>query len=148
MKSKLMPPSYFNGCLIVSFVLLLLLPIYLGIAAPYNYLGILLIAFGIVLNLWADKLIKKFETTVKPYEKPSYLITNGPFRISRHPMYFGMASILFGGAVIFDSLWFLICGVLYIISVEILFISKEENNMKAAFGEQFLEYKKKVRRWI
>jgi len=104
MKSKLMPPSYFNVCLIIGFLLFLLFPINLGIAKPYNYLGTLLVAFGIVINLWTDKLIKKFETTVKPYKKPSYLITNGPFRISRHPMYLGMASILFGGALIFDSL--------------------------------------------
>ena len=123
-------------------------PKYKLITSPIKYIGILLILFGIILNLWTDALFKKLKTTVKPYELPSTLITTGPFKISRHPMYSGMLSILLGSALVCGTLFTFTYSILFVILMEILFIPLEENNLKNQFGEDYFQYKKGTRRWI
>jgi protein-S-isoprenylcysteine O-methyltransferase Ste14 len=123
-------------------------PVMRVVAVPYRYLGIVPIVFGVVLNIWADALFKKKATTVKPYEDPSKLEVSGPFRISRHPMYLGMAAILFGSAVALGSLATFVLPMIYVIITELMFIRFEERNLERIFSSEYIEYKRKVRRWI
>ena len=145
---KLMPTNYFFILLLSLILFHFTLPIAKFDYSTYNYLGIVLILFGIAINLWADALMKKKETTVKPHLKPSTLINSGPFGFTRHPMYLGMLSILLGAAIIAASLISFIFPLIYIILMEILFIPIEEKNLEEAFGSGYIDYKKKVRRWI
>ena len=145
---KIMPTTYFIIFLILSIALHFIYPIKKIIFPPYTYSGYLLIVLGIVLNLWTDLLFKKYKTTVKPHKKPKKLITNGPFSASRHPMYLGMVLILLGVAIIHGTLITFIFPIIFVILMEILFIPVEENNIKRIFGKKYLNYKKKVRRWI
>ena len=145
---RLMPTNYFLILLILLVGFHFIAPVVNFTYSPYNYLGIVLIIFGCAINLWTDALIKSNNTTVKPHLMPSTLITSGSFSFSRHPMYIGMASILLGASVLAGSLITFIFPVLYIILMEILFIPMEEANLEKAFGSEYLEYKKKVRRWI
>jgi protein-S-isoprenylcysteine O-methyltransferase Ste14 len=104
--------------------------------------------FGILLNIWADALFKKSNTTVKPYEDPSELEVSGPFRISRNPMYVGMAAILLGTAVVLGTLAAFMFPIAYVIFTDFMFIRFEEKNLERIFGNGYIEYKRKVRRWI
>jgi len=109
-----------------------------------SYTGI-----GVVLNLWTDALFKQHKTTVKPCENPTHLAMSGPFRVSRHPMYFGTVAILLGIAIALGPLISLVVPVLFVIVMEVIFIPFEERNLEKAFGKEYLDYKKKVRRrWI
>ena len=143
-----MPPTYFLVLLILSILFHFVFPLKKIISFPYNYIGALLILIGIVLNLWADAIFKKSKTTVKPHLMPSSFEVSGPFRISRHPMYLGMLLILLGASILSRSLITFIFPILFIIIMEIKFIPMEEKNMKKTFGKDYLEYKKRVRRWI
>ena len=125
-----------------------IIPIKKIICPPYTYFGGFLILFGVVLNIWADSLFKKRKTTLKPHKIPTFLETSGPFKISRHPMYLGMAAILFGVTIIYGTLITFLFPIAFIILIEIKFIPIEEKNMEKAFGKRYLDYKKKVRRWI
>jgi protein-S-isoprenylcysteine O-methyltransferase Ste14 len=124
------------------------LPVTRVVVSPYRYLGIVLIGFGVVLNLWTDSLFKKHKTTVKPYENPTHLELVGPFHISRHPMYIGMFSVLLGIAIALGSLVTFMLPIVFVILMEVMFIPLEEKNLEEVFGKQYLDYKKKVRRWI
>jgi len=148
MKRKIMPTHYLLIFLILAFVLHILVPVMKIISGSIAYTGLLFIAFGVVINLWTDRLFKKGKTTVKPFELPASLETSGPFRISRHPMYLGMLAILLGTAVLLGSLMCFIAPVLFPVAMEIFYISHEERNMEKVFGSAYLEYKKRVRRWI
>ncbi len=145
---KIMPPTYFMVLLVLSILLHFFFPLMKFSYFPYNYIGILLIAFGIFLNLKADSMFTKSRTTVKPYLMPSSFHVSGPFKISRHPMYLGMFLILFGAALIMGSLITFVLSFVFIALMEILFIPQEEKNMEKAFGKKYLNYRKKVRRWI
>ena len=140
---------------VTAFVLLLLGPITLHlifparvIPLPYYFLGIFFIIFGIILNYWADVQFKKNQTTIQPHEMPNVLVTSGIFRISRNPIYLGMASILLGIAIFWGTLIVFIFPLTFIIYIERFIIPIEEKNLEQKFGKKYLRYKQKVRRWI
>lgn len=148
MKNKILPPTYFLISLTLIIGLNFIFPITKIISSSYIWLGVILIFFGGVLNLWTNNVFKKVKTTVKPYEKPSTLIVSGPFRLSRHPMYLGMTAILFGMSILLGSLTPFIFPIIFVILMQTLFISTEEKNLEAVFRQKYLDYKKKVRCWI
>jgi protein-S-isoprenylcysteine O-methyltransferase Ste14 len=148
MRQKIMPPTYFFALLLLSIALHFILPVAQLIYLPYRYLGIVLIAFGAVVNVWTDSLFKNNKTTVKPYENPTELITSGPFRLSRHPMYLGMAAVLLGVAILLGSLIAFVFPIIFVILLELLFIPFEEKNLQQAFDAEYADYRRKTRRWI
>ena len=145
---KIMPPTYFLIFLILSVLLHFIFPIKKIIFYPGSQVGWIFIVFGAVLNIWADQIFKKEKTTVKPGKTSKKLIEKGPFKISRHPMYLGMTSILLGTALIHGSLVGFIFPIIFIILMEISFIPSEEKNMEKVFVKKYFSYKNKVRRWI
>jgi len=146
--NKIQPPVYFYIALLVSALLHFTLPVTMVVKYPFNYIGFLFFAIGGTLNIWPDQLFKKNKTTVKPNEKPSTFIRTGPFKISRNPMYLGMTLILLGGGFVLGSVTSFIGFILFIVAMEIIFIPLEEKILLEQFGEEFDNYKKKVRRWI
>lgn len=142
------PPAYFIAMAALEIMLHFIAPFRILIIAPFTYAGVFLILSGIAMNIWADRLFKINKTTVKPREKPSFLITSGPFRISRHPMYLGMIMILFGEAVFLGSLTPFIFPVAFFIVIGTLFIPVEEKNLNKTFGKKYCAYSKQTRKWL
>jgi protein-S-isoprenylcysteine O-methyltransferase Ste14 len=147
-KGRAQPPGYFIIFLSLSIVLHFILPVKKVIFPPYTYSGFALIAFGAALNIWADSMFKRSKTAVKPHETPTSLEVSGPFRISRHPMYLGMMAVLLGVAILHGTLITFVFPAAFVILMELMFIPIEERNLKRAFGKEYLEYKRRVRRWI
>ena len=116
--------------------------------SPYAYAGIAPIAIGVAFNLWADSMFKKNRTTVKPHLKPTALMTSGVFQFTRNPMYLGMTLILLGVSICVGSLTAFISSVVFFFISERSFIPLEEASMEAAFGDSYLAYKQRVRRWV
>jgi protein-S-isoprenylcysteine O-methyltransferase Ste14 len=140
--------SYFIILLILSIWLNFVFPIRTVLYAPFTYFGIIIIGVGIFIGLWSRSLFLKSKTTLSPYESPTSLVTSGPFHISRNPIYLGMAAILLGFAVLLGTLVTFIFPAIFIMIIETLFIPDEERKLEKIFGEQYKEYKNKVRQWI
>jgi protein-S-isoprenylcysteine O-methyltransferase Ste14 len=147
-KKKILPPIYLFLFLLLAIGLHFIFPVKRIIRPPYIYSGIALIVFGVVFSFWAEALFKKKKTTIKPFEDPTKLEVSGPFAISRHPMYLGMAIILLGTSVLLGSLIAFISPIGFIIVMNVIFIRFEEQNLEKIFGKDYLDYKQKVRRWI
>jgi protein-S-isoprenylcysteine O-methyltransferase Ste14 len=113
-----------------------------------RYMGLLLIAVGIWLNLWADHLFRHKKTPVKPFEEPVALIEKGPYLFTRNPMYLGMIVLLAGAAVTVGTPLALISPLLFFIIARFHFIPAEEKALEETFGEKFLDYSSRVRRWL
>jgi len=126
----------------------LLLPGAKVLALPWNLPGVIPLAFGIIINLSADRSFKKNETTVKPLEKSDRLITTGAFKISRHPMYLGFVLILLGIAMLMGSFTPYIAVLVFAVFMDMVFINYEEKKLEETFAEAWLQYRKKTGRWI
>jgi protein-S-isoprenylcysteine O-methyltransferase Ste14 len=71
---------------------------------PWRWIGLLPIAAGIALNILADLALKRHQTTVKPFEPSTAIVTGGVFGLSRNPMYLGMALGLVDAACLLGAL--------------------------------------------
>lgn len=140
MKKHVLPPTYLFFSITLMVLLHFLVPVSIFAVYPWNLLGALPLITGITLNLKADTAFKKEQTTVKPFEKPSTLITTGVFRVSRHPMYLGMILILLGIAILMGSLIPLIVIAIFTILIELVFVRTEEEILEEQFGPSWHTY--------
>jgi len=145
---KVLPPTYLFISIVLMLMLHFLFPLGEVIAYPWMLTGCLPLLLGIALNLIADKAFKVFNTTVKPFQESTALITTGVFRVTRHPMYLGMILILFGIAILMGSLTPFFVLPVFAILMDQIFVKVEEQMLVEKFGNTWLEYSSKVRRWI
>ncbi len=116
--------------------------------SPWRYLGAAPIASGFALMVWAVREFDKRKTTHKPEETPSALVATGPMRISRNPMYLGMVLILLGIGILAGSITALLPVPAFFLTVDFFFIRPEEEKLGRIFGEEYLLYRRRVRRWL
>ena len=143
-----MPPTLLFLCIISSLLLHLIFPVRKVVYPPYAYVGAAAIAIGVFIDIWADGIFKRKDNPVKPHEHPAVLVTSGPFRVSRHPMYLGMALIAMGVSLILGSLTALLAVIPFVVIIDRVFIMSEEENVERIFKEKYRAYKRKVRRWL
>jgi len=145
---KILPPTYLLAAIVVMAALHFLLPVIRIIPLPWNVLGVVPLAVGIVINLIADNAFKGASTTVKPLEESTTLITGGVYRISRHSMYLGFVLVLTGIAVILGSLMPFFVVPVFAIVMDIVFTRVEDRMLEERFGQAWLAYRTKARRWV
>lgn len=147
-KKRILPPAYGLMALIIMLLLHFLLPVAKFIRFPWNLIGLIPLAAGAAANMKSSNAFEKAETTVKPYKESSHLVTGGPFRISRNPMYLGGVLILLGVAILLGSLTPFAVVVAFLFLMDVVFIRLEEAMLEMRFGESYRIYKSRVRRWI
>jgi protein-S-isoprenylcysteine O-methyltransferase Ste14 len=149
MKTKaILPPTYVLIALIIMLILHFALPVVWIIPLPWDLLGLIPLVAGIALNILADRAFHQAGTTVKPFQESTALITDGVFRVSRHPMYLGFVLILVGVAILLGSLTPWVIIPIFAALMEVVFIRIEERMLAEKFGPTWTAYKEKVRRWI
>lgn len=110
--------------------------------------GFVLLLLGFVTRLWATFHFYSHNMRVISLVPQNSLITTGPYRYSRNPLYLGgNVFCFFGAALLFGSPTALLITALHLPFVD-LFIRREERQLELKFGKQFLTYKQRVRRWI
>ena len=148
MLNKVMPPTYFFIAVIACIGIHFVLPGSGFLFFPWNMSGLILIIAGAVLNVVADQVLKKANTTVRPFEESANLVTGGVFRISRNPMYLGMILILTGVSLILGSVSPFLIVVIFAVVIYYRFITSEEKMLAEKFKADWQQYKGCVRRWI
>lgn len=111
-------------------------------------LGWLLVLAAFALMLWAVVQFRRADTTVNPHGAPARLITGGPFRFSRNPIYLGDAALLVGLCLAFRALPALILIPLFVWIINRRFILPEEARLTAAFPQEYPDYTRRTRRWL
>ena len=115
-------------------------------AAPEAAAG--LFAGAVALAIWAAVQFRRERTTIIPREAPSALITSGPFRFTRNPIYLADALALLAWAVFLGSGFAIFWIAAFVWVIDRRFIEPEEARLEATFGEAFTEYRKVARRWV
>ncbi|UXP31742.1 isoprenylcysteine carboxylmethyltransferase family protein [Reichenbachiella agarivorans] len=145
---KIIPPILFFFCIIIMVATRILFVVKEIIPTPYNYSGILLIALGIMITITVRKRFEKIDTEIHTFKKPRKLVTTGLFKMSRNPIYLGFAISLIGVWILLGTVLPIIGCLIFIIITNFHYIPFEEQLMEKTFGDEFKEYKSKVRRWI
>jgi len=110
--------------------------------------GVLLLTLGFLLRLWAVVHFYNHNMRVISLEPQGALVTAGPYRYSRNPLYLGAnVFCFFGAALLFGSPTALIMTAVHIPFVD-LWIRREERQLEQKFGDPFRAYKAQVRRWV
>jgi len=124
------------------------LPVVRVVGWPWRLAALVpMIISGAMIAL-AARALREARTTVKPFKRPTSLVTHGVYRISRNPMYLAMILILAGAALFAGSIspWAVV--LIFAILMDRLVVVPEEATLEQAFGDEFLRYRRKVRRWI
>ena len=112
------------------------------------WLGSAFGASGLFLILWSGRRFIGAGTPLPPYRPTTALVTEGPYRRSRNPIYLGMALIYLGVVCATASLGALVLLPVVILVMEVGVIRREERYLERRFGEAYRAYKSRVRRWL
>src|SRR5215218_6526839 len=109
-------------------------------------LGWPLVGGGMALCTWFARTMRGADTTLRVDKPVSSLVQNGPFRYSRNPGYLSLAMIYAGIAVLRNALWAILFLPLLLLVTQCELIEREERYLERTFGEEYLPYKRRVRR--
>jgi protein-S-isoprenylcysteine O-methyltransferase Ste14 len=116
---------------------------------PLPALGVALVVAGFVPPLWAAALFRRERTEINPTSAANRkLVTDGPFRFTRNPMYFGLVIVTLGVAVWIGAWPMFLAPVAVFATTNWVHIPFEEAKMRRQFPAEFDDYARRVRRWI
>lgn len=145
------PPAIPFATIMLGVGLDYLIPLDAGFEpGPARYwAGALLMAVAILGLGWgAVRLVRGSGQSENPWKPTTEIIQQGPFRITRNPMYLQMLLVCVGFAIMLWNLWILLLVPLCAWLLQRLVIAPEEAYLERKFGETYLAYKRRVRRWI
>jgi protein-S-isoprenylcysteine O-methyltransferase Ste14 len=124
-------------------------PLALGLSPTTRLiLGAMLLLLVVIHGGWGLLNFKRMGTTPEPNGVASALLTSGPFRWTRNPLYLGLAILLVWFGVLLDSSWMLGLTPVLVLLLDWLVIAREEVRLRAQFGDEYLAYTRRVRRWL
>ena len=113
-------------------------------------LSVFLVIIGLACALPSFRLFSRHKTTISPFtpSETSVLLTEGTYSYSRNPMYLGLLLLIIAVTIWFGSWVGILISLIFIFLMNILQIIPEEDALLEIFGEEYNQYKRKVRRWI
>ena len=148
MKTKIPPPI-----LAILMIGLVYLSSLLIKSLNFDYqasLSVLLIIIGLACALPYFRLFARYKTTISPFapSETAVLLTEGMYRYLRNPMYLGLLLTIIAASIWFGTWLGIVISTIFVLLINFLQIIPEDEVLLEIFGEEYQEYKKKVRRWI
>jgi protein-S-isoprenylcysteine O-methyltransferase Ste14 len=144
------PPLIFLSAIILGVVLNRFAP--LNILSSTSVLrrltgwGLVALCAGLIVS--ARMLFIRAKTTVLPFRPSTALVEGGPFRFTRNPMYLGMSCLVAGIALLANNFWIVAGLAIAVGIVNGAVIPREERYLESLFGDEYRQYKSRVRRWV
>lgn len=107
----------------------------------------ILVAAGSI-GSWAAYEMWRHHTPIEPGHVPKKLVTSGPFRFTRNPLYVMLVLIVVASGLMMQSAWFFIGAAALAVLLDRLVIIREERVIREHFGEEYVAYLARVRRWL
>lgn len=142
------PPLLYAGPLLAGLILHLIFPrkaLPNSIARPLGALGI---ATGLLLGSSAFQQLRRAKTNINPTQPVTAIVTSGPYRITRNPIYLALTLLYSGISLLANSAWalFFLPIILNVINRGV--IDREEHYLERKFGTEYTDYKTYVNRWL
>jgi protein-S-isoprenylcysteine O-methyltransferase Ste14 len=142
------PPLIFLSGLILGGIVSWFYPVQMLNGGLAVILGNLLFLLGIAVIAIIYLQMKRAKTNIEPWKPTTKILDTGFYGFSRNPIYLGMILIYLGITCFFNFVWFLSFLPIVLLVIHFGVILREEKYLEEKFGEDYLDYKKRVRRWI
>jgi protein-S-isoprenylcysteine O-methyltransferase Ste14 len=145
------PPLIYAVPLLLGLILHALFPIRLVRFLPRMariILGSSLVGLAVTLTALAFRAMRRAHTNVDPSQPATALVVEGPFKLTRNPLYLSLTLLYAGITMLVNTLWTMLLLPLILVVIRKGVIDREEQYLERKFGDQYLRYKASVRRWI
>ena len=142
------PPLWFAVALAAMLALHLALPLARLVFWPWRLAGFVPVVGGLALAVAGERCFARAGTAVRPFQPSTALVTAGPFRYTRNPMYLGLLLVLGGVWLLLGTLAPLVVLPMFFWLLHARFVLPEEGLMEHTFGAAYVDYRRRVRRWL
>ena len=142
------PPLLYVGTLLLGLLLNYFWPVHLFQIMWVRLGGAGLVVASGALAIWAQKTMKRAGTNVLPSQPSLSIVTSGPFSFTRNPIYVANATAYLGLTLVLNTAWPIFLFVPMLVVLDWGIIRREERYLEAKFGDAYLAYKRRARRWI
>jgi protein-S-isoprenylcysteine O-methyltransferase Ste14 len=145
---RIAPPILALLHIIAAFILARFVPLPFSVPRAVEYIGFALVVIGFLFGLGAVIAFRRARTTLDPYHPVSSIVTSGMYGFSRNPIYLGFLLMVIGIPLNAGTYWGIILGPVFILLCNKLVIEHEEAYLEKRFGETYISYRSRVRRWL
>ena len=142
------PPLVYLSAIIMGVILHLLAPLSFFPRTWSMPVGIALVLMATALLVSSIARFRAAGTPVPAYKPTTAIVRKGPYRFTRNPIYLGFSLLQLGVAIWVNSVWLLVTLVGAMVLINYAVIRKEENYLERRFGNEYVDYKRTVRRWL
>lgn len=142
------PPLVYGAGIVLGLILNALIPLPF-VPDGWRFIpGLILSVVGLGVGLWALIVMYRKGTSPVPEHPTTAIVSDGPFGFSRNPIYLGFTLITLGIAVGLNNLWIALALLLVLPVMHYGVILREERYLAGKFGDEYVQYKRRVRRWL
>jgi len=141
------PPLIFLGAAGIGYLVHWLAPVSVR-PATWAMFGVLVMVAGLTLVVWSAVLFRRAHTGIPPWLPTTTIVTRGPYTQTRNPIYLGFALFQLGYGLWSDRLAVVLMVIPAVAATNAWVIAREESYLTRKFGDQYLEYTRRVRRWL
>jgi protein-S-isoprenylcysteine O-methyltransferase Ste14 len=142
------PPALHAGAFLLVLLLRAFRPLPIFGNGGYHWEGLALVAAGIGIVVWGRITMLRAGTNINPSRPALALVTSGPFRFSRNPLYTSLALAFCGLTVVFNTWWGFVVLIPVLVVMNVGVIRREERYLEQKFGESYRRYCSRVRRYV
>ena len=142
------PPLLYLGALAAAFLLRWFWPLPFWGREVAVWVGIALVLVGLAIGVWGRQTMVRAGTNVDPRRPATAIVTSGPFRFSRNPLYVGLTLIYLGITTALNTAWGLVVVVPLLVVMHQGVVRREERYLERKFGDGYRQYRAAVRRYL
>jgi protein-S-isoprenylcysteine O-methyltransferase Ste14 len=141
-------PLLYAAALAVVIVLSWFWPMPIFAQAVALWAGLVLIAIGVAAAIWGRRTMRAVGTNINPALPATTIVTSGPFRFSRNPLYFALTLLYLGLTLAVNTWWGIVVLVPLLTVMHRGVVLREERYLEEKFGGRYRQYRSKVRRYL
>lgn len=142
------PPLIVLSVLLLAYALNAIVPLKIGYSPVLKFAGYTLVAISLLIIGISSWSFRRLKTHIEPWKPTTTIITTGCFAVSRNPIYLALCVACLGVGMILQSWWVLFSVIPAALLLYHFVIAREEAYLEKKFGEVYVQYKKRVRRWL
>ena len=143
-----LPPFLYGGAFVVALTLRWIWPMPIFDRAAAVWPSLALVVLALAIAMWGRRTMHATGTSVSPLRPSTAIVTSGPFRFSRNPLYFALTLLYVGLTLAFDTWWGVVVLVPLLIIMHYGVVLREERYLEQKFGETYRQYRSVVRRYL